>query len=123
MLFRREGDCFRCERTPETRKRIVEHSFHKILHNVILWLLHACFKLPCVDNNGLTKVAQFIFTKTIKYHFNESRNPIYHSKCVCERTFHKDSGRNFQTNNKEWKTWAKQSGTCLVTSRAFVIVE
>ena len=78
---------------------------------------------PCVDNNELTKVAQFIFTKTIKYHFNESRNPIYYSKCMCERTFHKDSGRNFQTKNKERKTWAKQSRTCLVTSRAFVIIE
>ena len=48
---------------------VVEHSFHKILHNVILWLSDECFKLPCVDNIRLTKMAQFIFTKTIKFHF------------------------------------------------------
>ena len=69
MPLRREGGCFRCERTPETRRRVVEHSFHQILHNVILWLSDECFKLPCVDNIELTKMAQFIFTKTIKFHF------------------------------------------------------
>ena len=42
---------------------VVEHSFHKILHNVILWLSDECFKLSCVDNNGLRKVTR------IKYDF------------------------------------------------------
>ena len=103
MLFRREGGCFRCEKTPETRKRIVEHSFHKILHNAILWLLDACFKLPCVDNHGLTKVVQFIFTKTIKYHFNESRNPSTIPRVCVSELFTKTREETFKRKAKKGK--------------------
>ena len=56
MPLRREGGCFRCERTPETRKL----ALWNILFTKFCTISFSGFRMSalnsCVDNNGLRKV-------------------------------------------------------------------
>ena len=60
---------------------------------------------------------KYIVSLSFCFHFNESPHPIYHSKCMCERTFHKDSGRSSPnlTHEKE-----KVEDKCFSDAKAVV---